>query len=388
MGDTSNLVLSWRTVMMAMVCLPILICVVILCTKKIEKKASVALACLLFAVVLSVMPQIIGFAYFYRVWPELTFFPFATQLWFGPLLYIHAHLLLKSEALTWRKWLLLPGVLQTTYYTAAFFLLGNYEDKWEFSRNIHSVYVAPFEGVLAIALLGFALYKIWRLYYRYETYIFDTESIAIEFQPVWLKRIIIVVLIGGGLFAAIEISSIFVRLSYTATFPIQVLIIMSVAWLGIEAVWRLNQPFPKLPVHATAVIDEHLSRPKNKTESIDARVADLSAIVLEQAQNINELVSTQHWFLEPRFSLKELAKRMASNEAYISKAINQGLNTSFNHYINGLRVNHAQTLIQSTSLPLLTIALDSGFNSKATFNRVFKDICGVTPSQFKKGLKT
>ncbi len=397
MGDTSNLILSWRTVMMAMVCLPIIICFVILCRKKVEKKSSYALAALLLACVLSVMPQIIGFAEFYQVWPGLTFFPFATELWLGPLLYIHAHLLLKSEPLAWRIWTLIPGVAQTLYYSAAFLLLGDFQNKWEFSRNFHSIYVSPFEGILAIVFISIALYKIWRMYFRYETFIFNTESIAIEFQPVWLKRIIVVVLIAAGLLASIEIVSLFVDLSYTAAFPIQVLIMMSIAWLSIEAVWRLNQAFPKLPIQEIYPTIECMSElkeglksvnPSNDIEDIEISGAFSSDDVRQQALKINNSVTKEEWFLEPRFSLKELAKRMASNEAYISKAINQGLDTSFNNYINGLRVKCAQDLMQTTTLPLLTIALESGFNSKATFNRVFKDFTESTPSQYKKGLKS
>jgi transcriptional regulator GlxA family with amidase domain len=49
-----------------------------------------------------------------------------------------------------------------------------------------------------------------------------------------------------------------------------------------------------------------------------------------------------------------------------------------------LRVEHAKCLITEDSLSLLDVASAAGFNSKATFNRVFRDIAGQTPSQFKK----
>lgn len=106
------------------------------------------------------------------------------------------------------------------------------------------------------------------------------------------------------------------------------------------------------------------------------------------AQTIDIQVMANKWFLGPRFSLRELASKIGSNEVYVSKAINKGMGQSFNDYINKKRVQFAQHLIKTSTLPLLTIALDSGFNSKATFNRVFKDQSGLTPSQYKRQEKT
>ena len=375
MGDTSNLVVAWRSVMMAMVCLPIIICIALLCLKKVERKASFALAATLFTAVVAITPQIIGFAGFYDVYPGLTFFPLYNDLWLGPLVYLHAHLLLRQEPLGWRKLLILPGILQTAYYTWAFLSLGDYKSKWAYSSDFHSPYIVPVESLLAILFLGLALFKIWRIYHEYKNYIYATESIAIEFEPIWLKRIIFILLVTGVLFASIEIIELFVGLTYFAAFPVQVLIMLGIAWLSIEAVGRINQPYPKLPIS----IDEE-NNPKQERNNEELEDANWQAL----AEKINAEVLTHKWFLEPRFSLRELASKMGTNEVYTSKAINKGMNLSFNDYINQKRVEFAQNLIRNTNLPILSIALDSGFNSKATFNRVFKDQSGLTPSQYKR----
>lgn len=375
MGDTSNLVVAWRSVMMAMVCLPILICVALLCLKKVERQASFALAATLFTTVVAITPQIIGFAGFYDVYPDLTFFPLYNDLWLGPLFYLHAHLLLRAEPLGWRKFLILPGILQTSYYTWAFLSLGDYKSKWAYSSDFHSPYIVPIESFLAILFLGVALYKIWRMYGQYKSHIYATESIAIEFEPIWLKRIIFILLITGVLFASIKIIEIFVGLSYFAAFPVQVIIMLGVAWLSIEAVGRINQPYPKLPIQA-----ETDYSPDEETSNKEQETTNWEVL----AQTIDAQVIQNEWFLGPRFSLRELASKIGSNEVYVSKAINKGMGLSFNDYINKKRVECAQNLIKNTTLPLLTIALDSGFNSKATFNRVFKDQSGSTPSQYKR----
>jgi AraC-like DNA-binding protein len=418
MGDVSNLALNWRSVMMMIVCLPIIVCIVILLLKPLERRASQLLAALLFASVFAVMPQIIGFSGFYRVWPGLTFFPFTTTLWIGPLIYLHAYILLcsqplepqdqranSSQTLGWRKWLLLPGICQSVYYTWAYIFLGDYQNKWAFSDRFHIPFVEPIETSLSVLMLALAIFAIWQMYGKYKVFVENTESVATEFEPVWLKRIIVILLIAGIIFSLVEGLSLFFHFSYIDAFPFQVMIMLGIAWLSIEAVFRLNQPFPKMSLNFN--IQSNLRAIEQQTEttpsakSIDKSVSSRSTVLdkqidqdelqnTERASGIKQAVLEHKWFLEPRFSLRQLAERMASNEVYVSKAINQGLGLSFNDFINKLRVEHAKILMTKSKMPVINIALDSGFNSKATFNRVFKDIEKCTPSQFKQqnGLKS
>jgi AraC-like DNA-binding protein len=52
--------------------------------------------------------------------------------------------------------------------------------------------------------------------------------------------------------------------------------------------------------------------------------------------------------------------------------------------INTYRCEYAENLIESTNLPLSVIAMDSGFQSIRSFNRIFKDTIGKTPSSIRK----
>lgn len=388
MGDSANLVLSWRSVMMALVCLPIVLSVVLLTIKKTERTACRILALGLFFCVLAITPQIIGFAGFYHVWPGLTFFPFETTLWLGPLIYLHAHVLLLETKLAWRKWLILPGVCQSIYYIWAFLFLGDYKNKWDYTKRIHDPYINPIETILSIVSLATAIFFIWKMYIKYQKFVANTESIATEFEPIWLKRIIGITIATAVLYSLIEGLDLVFHFSYVDAFPFLVFIMLGFAWLSIESVFRLNQTFPKMTSQGT---------PKNSvdTESTSVNINkngsgthDTESIA--RAEKIEFAVRNNQWYLEPRFSLRDLAERLGTNEVYVSKSINQYLGSTFNDYINQYRVEHAKQLIISGKASLLNIALDSGFNSKATFNRVFKGIAKQTPSQFKgqKGLKS
>ncbi len=368
MGDTSNLVLNWRSVMMAMVCLPIVICAVILWFRKTEDVAARYLAAFLFCAVLTVGPQIIGFAGFYDVWPGLTYFPlFYTELWLAGLLYLHADALMDGSSKRWKHWLLIPGVVQSIYYVWAFFGLGDYQQKWAYNRAVHEPYIVPVESVVEIGLFIFALVAIWRLIKKYRVFLENTNSAAMDFDQTWLRNIIVAFFAGSLLYSGLEVAEVAFDVSYYSAFPVQVLIMCIMAWFAIDAVWRINQPFPKY--------EKLLSQPEAPTVNIK----DWS----QEAKTLEERVLSEQWFLESRLSIRDLAARMQTNETYISKALNQGAGQSFNQYINSLRVKHAQSLIIESNDQILEIALKSGFNSKATFNRVFRTIAGMTPTQYK-----
>ncbi|MDF2484036.1 MAG: DNA-binding protein AraC-type [Herbinix sp.] len=87
-------------------------------------------------------------------------------------------------------------------------------------------------------------------------------------------------------------------------------------------------------------------------------------------------------------NLTELAKHLNVSKYYLSRTFSAKLNTSFNRYINYIRANYAQTLIQSTNYTLTRISVDSGFESQRTFNRAFKEIFGLAPSEYRQRAST
>ena len=90
-------------------------------------------------------------------------------------------------------------------------------------------------------------------------------------------------------------------------------------------------------------------------------------------------------FLEPQLTLSELARHANTNPSNLSKVINIATNQNFNDFINEYRVKAVIEKFeagQHQTQTLLGIAYDSGFNSKATFNRSFKKITGLSPKDY------
>jgi AraC-like DNA-binding protein len=96
------------------------------------------------------------------------------------------------------------------------------------------------------------------------------------------------------------------------------------------------------------------------------------------------LMAEEQPWLEPELTLAELAHRLRTNTSLLSHVINTGCGHNFNDFVNSYRVAEAERKLQDPRLAhysLVGIALESGFNSKSTFNRVFKKLTGRTPGE-------
>ncbi len=122
------------------------------------------------------------------------------------------------------------------------------------------------------------------------------------------------------------------------------------------------------------------SGPKYEKSSLRADAAR------RYADNVRELMKTEEPFLEPDLTLSALAVRLGLPPYQLSQLLNEHLNRNFYEFINSYRIEKAKTLLidPGAGAKLLAVAYDSGFRSKSTFNRVFKEMTGSTPSEFRK----
>ena len=94
-------------------------------------------------------------------------------------------------------------------------------------------------------------------------------------------------------------------------------------------------------------------------------------------------------YLNPQLTLSELADQMDKNPRDLSRVINEHFGQNFYEFVNKYRVDHFKSLLAANKhkdFTLLSLAYESGFNSKATFNAVFKKLTSSTPSQYIQGL--
>jgi YesN/AraC family two-component response regulator len=107
-------------------------------------------------------------------------------------------------------------------------------------------------------------------------------------------------------------------------------------------------------------------------------------------QNILSYFAQECPYINPDFSILQLAIALDTNSAYLSKAIKIQRNMNYNQFINLFRIEHVKEMImQDTSnrYTLEYIYTSSGFKNHSTFNKVFKQIEGITPSEYYKKLE-
>lgn len=88
-------------------------------------------------------------------------------------------------------------------------------------------------------------------------------------------------------------------------------------------------------------------------------------------------------YTEP-VSLKKLARRFGVDPSYLSRMFSERLSYGFLKYLHMLRIEHAKNLLRSTDLKIYDILERSGFADQKTFNRVFLELEGMTPSEFRQ----
>jgi AraC-like DNA-binding protein len=103
---------------------------------------------------------------------------------------------------------------------------------------------------------------------------------------------------------------------------------------------------------------------------------------------LDRLMSVDRLYRQEGLTIGVLAGRLGLPEYRLRRAINRGLGyRNFNEYLNRHRLADAKQALADpaqAAVPVLTIALDSGFQSLGPFNRAFKADTGMTPTEYRK----
>ena len=112
-----------------------------------------------------------------------------------------------------------------------------------------------------------------------------------------------------------------------------------------------------------------------------------SNVVEETVLLLQKAMENDKIYLDPNLNLSLMARHTGIAPKTISWVLNQRLQKSFNEFVNHYRVEAIKTKLQQETANNLTIAgvaMECGFNSQATFQRTFKDLTGMSPSEFRK----
>src|ERR1700749_3982406 len=96
------------------------------------------------------------------------------------------------------------------------------------------------------------------------------------------------------------------------------------------------------------------------------------------------------YYKDAELSLSSLADKLGIHTHELSRIINTAIKKNFYDFVKEYRVRDVVSKMQDPAydhITLLGIAFEAGFNSKSTFNRIFKQVTGKSPVEYKAGLK-
>jgi len=274
---------------------------------------------------------------------------------------------------------LLPfGIAFVVYSIPQYFLGLSLEGKATFFQIIS--FAIPFLGIVH---LGYYLFLSYKLLKRFRKLVKNNyaniNTLDLKWLTIWIRGFILFLLIdilSGLLIVAYPIHS---TLIYANLFYL-VLLIWYIGHHGISQ----TQVFLTPEVHSESITRKNLQEKKIKSPvffNCESEEFVSLKIRLEIVFTEQELFKRQH------LSLKETADILNISDKKLSHLLNICLASNFYEYVNRHRTNYFIKKLEegaAENLTLLSIAFDSGFNSKATFNRVFKQQMGMTPITFKK----
>ena len=224
--------------------------------------------------------------------------------------------------------------------------------------------------------LGFVYYKIRKHQQRIETISSNTE---INLQ--WLIKLTFLLLITITITVGYELYNIFIQ--KTQDNFLMDLLFLFIVYITTYYTLRQKEIYPLDEQQRSALLavrlEEVVSGDKKKLLA-DAEFEDFK-------QRLLELMETERPYLDGELNLIKLASQMNMNPHQLSYLINNGFNENFFQFVNKYRVNRAKFLLldeQANNLSLVGIAYEAGFNSKTSFNTIFKKETLLTPSEFRK----
>ncbi len=111
--------------------------------------------------------------------------------------------------------------------------------------------------------------------------------------------------------------------------------------------------------------------------------------ITEFTENIFRYLKSKKPYLNPDFSLQMMADDLNISRQKLSETINSGQKKNFYKFINEFRVQEVKEMLVDPAFnhfSVLGVGLECGFNSKSSFNRIFKEETGYTPSEFKRNV--
>ncbi len=330
-----------------------------------NRQANRFLSLTIFSMCLTFTPFILDIS-IWNTYQWLSWLPFSLSYWIGPAFYFYIKTLTEGSDAFRKKdlWHFSPLILN---YFHSIYHAFNYNNPWPLIHDIAEL----FESVAILSVIIYLIFS-YRLVKSYQRSLLNNISYTERIDLRWVNQFILIttgsfililifVILGmvvGGKFAPLEWTEprAFILLIYSGV----------LYWLSISG-------FKQTQTRQVFNIKEEPTEQDNDKLS-------------EVIQKLSLIIESHKLYRNPELSLSDLSESADISERVISNAINKELGKNFFRFINEYRVEEMKERLKDPNndhLKILSLAFDAGFNSKASFNRVFKSYTGQTPKEYK-----
>ncbi len=334
--------------------------------KKENRNANFFLALLIVSLNFTFTPYLIeGDVYNRYLW--LSWMPFSLSYWIGPALYFYVVSLTQPNfRFKWRHlWHFSPILLN--YIHSIYHLI--FQNELPYPYVHYTAEFLEFAGIFTIFLYAILAFKKLR---GYNKSILNQLSFTEHLHLDWLKSTIKVLVV---LFIALAIYFIAIDEIVGKRYPGGVYQIYKYSFLFIYAA----------VLYWLSIGGYRQIQTINKPIQISSTIKDPTNGLM--SDRLKQLMCTHKYYLDPTLSLTQLSRLSEFSERQLSEIINQDLQKNFYTFINEYRVIEVKAKLKDPryrSQKIISLAYDSGFNSKASFNRIFKRSTGISPREYQK----
>ncbi len=320
----------------------------------------------------------IGFMGWYDDFPntKINYLLIDFSLILGPIVYFYVKSITQPDFRFMKKdiWHAVPwliyALLQAFIYIYDAQQPGFYDDQDGVLYKKINYNIGIYMVILGVISRSVYFYHAAKLFYVFRNKIKQFFSNTYKVELNWLRNFLVVYL---GLFILrigfIATNQLFVQMSWTQNWWWYLIASIVLVYLGMMGLFADLGKLSELEF-----IETKDSGPTSEMEELNP----LKEIV-------SEYMEEEKVFLNPDLTLAELSKELSIPTNQLSKVINAGFGKNFNDFVNGYRVEEVKNALSDPSFShfsILGIAFECGFNSKATFNRVFKKVTGHSPTEY------
>lgn len=354
-----------------------IILAILLLSVKRNRTAARWLGILIFAFAFNLIGQKI-FTYLYLKYPGYTLVGLSSIYAIGPLIWFYCRSLLGYKIERKLLWYFLPFVIDLIYHLGKSLYVYLYDltnKGLYFSPTLSTPVQVEFlihDGA-AIIFNAYFLLKSWKFVQaKIGDLKRDNSSGKLWFSLKWLNLLLILFNVAMGIWIAYHLVEIFIfpRNIYIAYYlPLHVLLAFVTLFMGYRALLQ-----PEITEIAKTSI-------KYQSSQIDSKELEL------MKKKLIASIESEKLYLKPELNMQELSKITSIPPHKISQILSKGLESSFYEVINSYRIEEVKRYLKDsnfTNRTILSLAFDSGFNSKNAFYKSFKEATGMSPSEFRK----